>query len=78
LTRAADAPGFATFAIAFGLLLWIGFSRRIIVPGEVSDLKVRMAHIEASEAACQLRCADLEKRILALETENLHLIKGAP
>ena len=69
LGDAAEAPGFATFAIVAGLLLWIGFKQRIIVPGVVARLEAKLATVEAGEAACQIRCADLEKRIAALELQ---------
>jgi hypothetical protein len=69
LGDAAEAPGFATFAIVAGLMLYIAFNRKIIVPGEVAKLEARLAGVVAGEAACQVRCADLEKRIAALEAQ---------
>ena len=89
VTRAAEAPGFVSFTVLFGFLIWLGFNRGILGFKAISDmqletaekikaLEVRLVKSEASEAACQQRCTDLEKRIVALEAENLHLIKGAP
>ena len=76
IANAAEAPGFATFIVVGGFALWVAFSRRVIVPGEVAALQAELAGVKAGEAACQQRCLDLEKRIGALELQlSKHLEK---
>lgn len=79
IVAAAEKPGFVTAILIGGLLLWIGLKQRVIVPGEVADLRAELAGVKAGEAACQLRCRDLEARIVALESQIMHLIpESAP
>lgn len=67
IIRLTEAPDFLAFVAVAGVALWVAFSRRVIVPGEVAALQAELAGVKAGEAACQQRCIDLEKRILALE-----------
>jgi hypothetical protein len=76
LTNAANNPGFVTFTVLFGLGSYWLFNRGVIVPGAVSTLLVKMAHLEASEKACRDRNDDLLKRIEALENQLLAHVKA--
>jgi hypothetical protein len=76
LKSAADSPGFLSFAIVGGLVIYVLFNRRVLTLQAVSDLQVKIATLGSDERACVKRCADLERRIEALEAENLALIQG--
>ena len=76
LVNAAEKPGVMTFAVIFGVGAWWLLNRGIIVPGAVSTLLVKIAHLEAAEESCRTRNSDLEARILALEAQLLAHVKA--
>ncbi len=76
LTSAGNNPGFVTFAVLFGLLSYWLFNRGVIVPGAVSELLVKIAKLEAGNAACEARNVDLVARIEALEAQLLAHMRG--
>ena len=76
LKNASSSPGFTGFVVLSGLLMYIAFRSGVVVSGDVAKLRVEMATLLGREQACEKRCTDLEKRIGALETENMALIKG--
>ena len=67
IQNAAEAPGFGTFVVVLGLVLFIAYHRRVIVPGYVATLETKLAVSEANEASLKAQNAELKARIVALE-----------
>ena len=67
LKSASESPAFASMVILVGLLVWLSFKSGVVVSGEVAKLRVEIAIVKASDEACKASCADLERRLAALE-----------